>query len=196
MNARKKINCILQLLLVFCGVIEGIAQKPALPGKIGDYKIQQAKILIIKRNDKIAEGAEKAYDAVVKIGMLQNFTLSTSGATFEVPIFFYSSRSGRIDAITFEDLRVNGIKMSVEEFRRTVPFKKGEDTELPAPLRVNVGIMQNPVGVLRHNPWFDQFEVIGTVRVFGTFKKFGFSFKRVIPTKFKFKQTFDIPWKL
>lgn len=98
--------------------------------------------------------------------------------------FTSHDQSGRVDFLTFRDLRVNGIAVEIDEYRHKFRFKKGEPVDLPAPLRGRislVGAARTAWRELADSP--DKWRITGTVYVFGRFKRFGFIFKRVVPVK-------------
>ena len=91
-------------------------------------------------------------------------------------------QSGKIDFISFKDFKVNGIKVDIEEYRTRFEFKKGKAFELEKPVQIFVSTSQSLRGALsEYKDSKDKWLVKGRVFVFGKFKKFGFSFKRVIP---------------
>ncbi len=176
--------------LCFSLAVFSVAQnsmETGFPKKIRGYKVYQARVLVQTAKDKMPVAAGKSFDSLVKIGSPQNFKVSLSGATFELPLSMNIYKTGgQVDSIAFEDMRINGIKMQVEEFNGPFQFVKGVDTDLPKPLKVRIVL-------LNLKPSLTEFEVTGKVYVFGTFKKFGMKFKRVIPADFKLKTKFSLP---
>lgn len=162
--------------------------KPEFPKTIRGYKVHKAKVAIQNDKDRPISDVEKNVDSSVKIGSPKNLKLSLSGAAFEIPVSMTIHKTtGRVDSIVFEDMRVNGIKMQVEEVTQPFDFLKGVDTELPTPLKVKIDIGSNPKDLLNFTPTLGEFEITGRVYVFGSFKKFGMKFKRVIPSDFKYR---------
>ena len=185
------------LAVIFCAANFTFAQAPAetkFPKTIRGYKVYKAKVLIQTGKDSFPENAKKNFDSSVKVGPPQNFQVSFSGATFELPLSMKIYKTGgQVDSIAFEDMEVNGIKVQVEEFKEPFKFDKGIDTELPKPLKVKIHLAQSPGALLSFNPLSNEVEVTGKVYVFGTFKKFGMKFKRVVPTNVKLKTKLSLP---
>lgn len=175
-------------------VVAQNSTETGFPKKIRGYKVYQARVLVQTAKDKIPDNSEKSFDSLVKVGSPQNFKISLSGATFELPLSMNSYKTGgQVDSIAFEDMCINGIRMHVEEFHGPFQFAKDVDTELPNPLKVKIDLAQDPSALLSLKPSLTEFEVTGKVYVFGTFKKFGMKFKRVIPADFKLKTKFSLP---
>jgi hypothetical protein len=190
-----KLKIPLLIAAVLCAANFSFAQTntgPVFPKKIRGYKVYKAKILIQVAKDKLPEDPKGDFDSLVKVGMPQNFQLSLTGAAFEIPISMNIYKTGgRVESISFEDVRINGIKMNVDEFNQPFDFEKNVATDLPYPLKIIVDLSQGPGALLNFKPSLGEFEVTGKVYVFGTFKKMGMKFKRVIPADFKLKTKLD-----
>ena len=173
----------------FCPAQTGA--QPKQTGKIQGYKIYQARVWVQTAQDNTQTNVKGSFDSLVKIGTPQNFQVSLAGAKFELPVSMNIYKTGgTVDAISFEDVRVNGVKMEVEKFTGPFDFKKNVEIFLPRPLKISVPLTENAASFLHIDPLKDRFEVAGRVLVFGTFKKFGFTFKRAIPIDFNFKIKF------
>lgn len=89
---------------------------------------------------------------------------------------------GRVDMMSFKDFKVNGVKVEVADFNTPFKINKRGKTVLPGP-----AIVFLPTSKILNAAWKEitdskeDWLVTGRVFVFGTFKKFGFSFKRAIP---------------
>ncbi len=111
--------------------------------------------------------------------------VSLIGATLEIGAEITGlKQSGNVDFITCNDLRVNGAAIETEEYNHPFAFIEGQTITLPTPAKItintaNIAKAAYKESVGSKNDW----TVTGTVFVFGKFKKFGFSFKRVIPVK-------------
>jgi len=173
--------CISILLLSF------LTDAQNLPDKIRGYKVYDAKISVITENDKIETKGES--EAFVKIGEPELAEVSLTGITLELSAEISGlEQSGHIDFLTFHDFRVNGLPIEIEEYKESFAFKKNQPTQLPKSVVIFLGAAQTLRGALKElkdskNEW----QVTGKVFVFGRFKKFGFSFKRVVPVEINIK---------
>jgi len=142
------------------------------PSTIRGYKVHDAKI-DLKR------------DAALKLADWRVAELGFSGATIEVDAEMISKKQGgEIEFVTFNDFKVNGIPVEIEEYKNPFTIKKGQWFALPKPARVHVRMTNIPQAAFRElTEGQGEMAVSGTALVFGKFKKFGFTFKRVVPIK-------------
>lgn len=164
------------------------AQK--LPDKIRDYKVYDAKISVKtdqKAQTEIAKKGESA--ATVKIGEPELTEISLGGVAFEISAeIFDLEQSGTVDFLAFHDFRVNDLAVEIEEYQTSFSFAKNQSVKLPKPVRIFLGAAQTLRGALREvKDSKEEWTVTGRVFVFGKFKKFGFSFKRVVPVEVSVK---------
>lgn len=156
------------------------------PGKIDGYKLHDAKIVVTNGD---VNAADSAGDAVVSVGIPKVIDFGLGGITFEIPAEFVSRKeSGSVDFVTFRKITVNGLAIDVDEYRHAFDFKKGKSTALPKPAKVAVRTTALPraaLNELMNTP--TDVSVTGTAFVFGRFKKFGFTFKRVVPVTIDLK---------
>ena len=159
-----------------------------LPKEIRGYKVYQAKISVKSQNERRGDGEFIETDeseAFVKVGEPELTDVSLTGITFELSAEIDSSeQSGKIDFLMFQDFRVNGLAVEVEEYQKSFEFRKNEKIILPSPVKIFVGTGQTLRGAL--SEWRDskkEWTVTGRVFVFGRFKKAGFKFKRVVPVE-------------
>lgn len=145
-----------------------LAQK--WPSKIRGYKVHDAKI-------------DLSRDALLKLADWRIAELGLTGATIEVGAEMMSKKQGgQIEFVTFSDFKVNGIPVEIEEYKNPFTITKGEWFALPKPARVHVRTASIPRAAYRElTEGRGEMVVVGTAFVFGKFKKFGFSFKRVVP---------------
>jgi hypothetical protein len=170
------------LMLLFCAAGSCFSQKTATPGNIGGYKVFNANVLINAVQDTVPPGVEENFDSLVKVGPPQNFGIALSGASFELPLSMKIFKTGgRVDRITFDGIKIEGIKIQIEDFAEPFKFSRGVETSLPRPLKVRLVLGDNVKALSKLNPAKDKFHVTGRTLDFGTFKKFGMKFKRVIP---------------
>lgn len=161
----------LTLILVFLVV----AFSQDLPDKIRGYKVYKDKVSV----NTISGGT----DAAVQVGDPELSDISLTGITLELPAEFTAAyQSGKVEAITFHDLRVNGIAVEPEEYTHTFEFKKGERVVVPQPVRIFI-----PASSVVRAAWSEmtesrnEWKVTGRVFVFGRFRRYGFYHKRVVP---------------
>lgn len=165
-----RLRAFLAAVLLLTLAQSALAQK--WPSKIRGYKVYDAKI------DLARDGSLKLADwHVAEIGL--------SGATIEVGAEIISKKQGgKVDFVSFRDFRVNGIAVEVEEYKHPFTFKKGEPFVLPKPARVHLRTANIPRAAYRElTAGNGEMAITGTVFVFGKFKKFGLTFKRVVPIK-------------
>lgn len=158
-----------------------------LPDRINGYKVYKANIEVSTSSEKVSR--KKALDASIKLLDPQLINIGLSGATIEVRAEVISmEQSGRVDMITFRDVRINGIEVAVEDYSQPFFVRKGEPLKLSKPAYVSVSAT-NLVKVAYSEllQKHDRISLKGTAFVFGKFKKFGFTFKRVVPVKFDVK---------
>ncbi|HQU92599.1 MAG TPA: hypothetical protein PLK77_09900, partial [Pyrinomonadaceae bacterium] len=79
-----------------------------LPDKIRGYKVYKDKVSVNAHTENS--------DAAVQVGEPEVVDVSLSGITLELPAeFTTSAQSGKVEIVTFDDLKVNGIKAETEE---------------------------------------------------------------------------------
>lgn len=168
-------------ILVLAFVHGCLAQE--LPAKIRGYKVHQAKIEVRSSDERKPSGTDR--EAVITLGKLTVDDYGITGITLLAgaqisPI----DQSGRVEFLTFREFRVNGVAVDIEEYKHPFSFKKGEMISLPEPARIFVGTLD--LARAARNELTDpkrKWNISGTVFVFGRFKRFGLSFKRVVPIK-------------
>ena len=181
----------MKLKLVFVTVlllvISQFSFAQSLPSKIRGYKVYNANITV--RDSSKKSDAADGDEAVVAIGKPEIADIGLSGMVIEITAEIATTgQSGRVDFLTFNDFRINGLAVDIEEYKHEFSFKKGESISLPKPARITIGTLNMARAARRElieseKSWL----VTGTVFVFGKFKKFGFGFKRVVPVKIDIK---------
>lgn len=154
------------------------ASSQILPDKIRGYKVYK---------DKVSVNATTTdSDAAVHVGDPELVDVSLTGITLELPAEFTAAhQSGKVEMITFYDLKVNGIKVEAEEYLHKFEFKKGEKVIVPKPMRMFV-----PASGVVKAAWKEmtdareEWTVTGRVFVFGKFRRYGLYHKRVVPIDF------------
>ena len=161
-------------------MISGSVASQTYPDKIRGYKVHKANVSV-RTPDSTLTKSENSAEIVLGRPKLSDVGLT--GVTFEVGAEVTASdHSGKVEFLTFSDLKVNGIAVTVDEYTTTFDFKKGQRIMLPQPARVNISTLN--MARAARNELLDpkkKWRLTGTVFVFGKFKKFGFSFKRVVP---------------
>jgi hypothetical protein len=158
---------------LFLLALPALAQN--LPHKIRGYKVYRDKVSIKAQTEKS--------DAAVHTGEPEVVDVSLNGITFELPAEFTTTgQSGKVEMVSFHDLKVNGIKVEPEEYIHKFEFRKGEKVKVPQPIRIFI-----PASGLVRAAWQEMAEkrvewiVTGRVFVFGKFKRYGIHHKRVVP---------------
>lgn len=169
----------------FALVFSAFAQD--LPDKIRGYKVYKAEVAVKNSGEKQARAAKS--EAFVKVGEPVLTDVSLIGITFELSAELESiAQSGTVDFLTFHDFRVNDLKVEIEEYKNPFSFKKNEKIVLPKPARIFISAPQTLRGAYSEiKDSREEWTVTGRVFVFGRFKKFGFSFKRVVPVEINLK---------
>ncbi len=158
-----------------------------LPSKIRGYKVYQADVKVRGSADRSTNDGEK--EALVTLGKPSISHIAFSGITMEIGAEVAATdQSGRVDFLTFNDFRINGLAVDIEEYTHEFDFRKGSSVSFPKPARLTIGTLNMARAARRElieskKEWL----VTGTVLVFGKFKKYGFSFKRVVPVKIDLK---------
>ncbi len=160
-------------LFLLLGFLTFSTYSQELPDKIRGYKVYRDKVSV----------NSTASDAAIHIGEPEIVDVALSGITLEFPAeFTTSAQSGKVEMVSFHDLKVNGIKVEPEEYTHKFEFRKGEKVIVPKPVRIFV-----PASGLVKAAWQemtekrDEWIVTGRVFVFGKFRRYGIHHKRVVP---------------
>jgi hypothetical protein len=183
-----RLHAFLIVLIFFIGfTLIGSAQEQRhdnLPEKIRGYKVHKERIVVTALNSK--DRPDRDAEVLVSVGDPYLAETTLTGVTFALPVELTSIRqSGKVDFITFYNVRVNGIPVSVEEYRDRFEFRRGESASLPEPVAVFL-----PTGRILQAAWLEmrerrsEWSVTGRVFVFGKFRRFGLFHKRVVPIDF------------
>jgi hypothetical protein len=163
------------------------AQAQALPDEIRGYKVHNARISVTNKTGTRTE-KEKS-EAFARLTEPELTDTSLTGLTFEIsaeiePVDY----KGKIDFLTFRNFKVNGLDVEIEEYTNSFELKKNQTTALPVPVKIFLGTGQALKGALKEiRDSKEEWTVTGTVFVFGRFKKWGFSAKRVVPVEVNVK---------
>ncbi len=172
------------LLLIFAAAsFSQHSSNTPLPNKIRGYKVHDE---ILKFELPEASGSDaKRFLAKIDDPVLGD--VSVSGLTFTINAEITSlEQSGTVNLISFKDFEIDGIPVSIDDLTEKFAFEKNEAAKLPKPAKIKL----SSVGVVR-TAWKELNEskkkwlITGRIFVFGKFRRFGFSFKRVVPVDVK-----------
>lgn len=165
-----------------CLLAAGIASAQELPDKIRGYKVHK-QIVTVSETAQQKGKSSPAVTTEIDTEKVVLKDISLTGLSFEMPIELSAMpHSGRVDFISFSEMTVNGIPVTVDEFRTEFRFQKGEQILLPSPVTIFV-----PTHRLVQAAWREMrdsqptWRVRGRVFVFGRFKRLGIHHKRVVP---------------
>lgn len=159
------------------------------PKEIRGYKVELAKVEIKKEKDANGDQASERVshdaDALIQFGEASVVRMTPLGITLEVPVTVAAvKQKGHVDFLTFEDMVVNDIPVTVEEYNYSFDLPTDKATLLPKPVRLFISTPRALLSAL--GEWSgakEMWPVTGRVYVFGQFKKFIFKFKRVVPVE-------------
>jgi hypothetical protein len=105
--------------------------------------------------------------------------------TFDVPVILAAvKQQGEVDRLVFEDVRVNDIRVNLDDYDYQFKLPNKEPLQLAPPIRIFVS---TPQAVLRtiDEIFFSRevWPVTGRIYVCGRFKKFLIKFKRAVPVE-------------
>jgi hypothetical protein len=155
------------------------ANNVPLPKKIRGYKVHN-EIIKINLPDN---GNAVAKRAIVELDDPVLKDVSFSGVIFSIDAEITSlEQSGSIDRVSFYDLKVNGIPVSVKDIEEKFTFKEDEPFRLPKPAEIELSassIVQAGWKEIREKK--EKWLITGRIFVFGKFRRYGFNFKRAVP---------------
>jgi hypothetical protein len=159
------------------------------PKEIRGYKLARAKVEIKKSVDAKKGGNDARpspdADALIQFGEPRIVKTTPLGITLEVPVTVAAvKQGGHVDFLTFEDMVVNGTPVTIEDYEHPFDLPNKQPVTLPQPVSLYITTGNALLGAL--GEWSkpkETWPVTGRVYVFGRFKKFLFSFKRVVPVE-------------
>jgi hypothetical protein len=160
------------------------------PTEIHGYKLERANVKIKKpqashaeNQDADAQAADA--DALIQFGEPRIVSTTPLGITVEVPVTIAAvKQGGHVDFLAFEDMVVNGMPVTIEDYCYSFDLPNKQPANLPEPVHLYVSTASALLGAL--GQWSqpkDVWPVTGRVYVFGHFKKYLFNFKRVVPVE-------------
>lgn len=185
MLSSKFATAIIAISLLFALPIYG----QDLPDKIRGYKVHRVNVKVTTSGNDQPVAVDDSKATIVSIGEPRIVDIALSGVTFEADADIGTiPQSGEIEFLTFNDFQVNGVAVEFEEFKHPFDIKKGVAIKLPKPVRGFLSTLNiAKAGYKEFVESKAEWNVTGTVFVFGKFKKFGFKFKRVVPVKIDLK---------
>lgn len=171
------------------------AQQPAAgssgardyPKQIRGYKVERAEVELKRQRagEEDRAGGAAQGPSLITLGEPKVTSISPLGVYLEVPVTVAAvKQGGRVDFLTFEDMIVNGASVTVDEYRHSFELPNDRAVTLPDPVTLYISTPWALFGAL--GEWSqpkDIWPVTGRVYVFGRFKKFFFTFKRVVPVE-------------
>jgi hypothetical protein len=159
------------------------APKRDYPKEIRGYKLARAKVEIKKTSKNDDEKTANDTDALIQFGEPRVVKTTPLGITLEVPVTVAAvKQGGHVDFLTFEDVVVNGMPVTIEDYMNPFELPNKEAVSLPQPVRLFISSPRALAGAISdwRNPQ-ETWPVTARVYVFGRFKKFIFTAKRVVP---------------
>ena len=169
-------------------ILSAAAAAQELPKKIRGYKVHTVEMSAATEDLSPSESGPLVD---FRFGDPALSDVGLEGVTFLIPgSIVANGKDGTVDFLTFLDFRVNGIPVEIRDYTAGFRFKSGEEVNLPDPVEITVSITSAIRSAAKEMVGSaDEWEVSGRVFIFGKFKKFGFSFKRVVPVDV----TFSVP---
>jgi hypothetical protein len=158
-------------------------QRTSYPKSIRGYKVAQADVRVTTGKKPDSTSQLRTTDALLQIGQPQLVRVTPLGVTFELPVAIAPMKQGgHVDFLSFENFVVNGTDVSIDDYLGAFELPTKDSMQLAAPIRVFVSAPSALAGAV--SEWGDsreRWKVTGRVYVFGRFRKFLMSFKRVVP---------------
>jgi len=167
-----------------------------LPKEVQGYKVHRAKVepKASTPSDGTKPGGslnneEDEYHEdepiLIRLGEPTLVKVSPLGVTFDVPVILAAvKQQGEVDRLVFEDVRVNDIRVNLDDYDYPFKLPNKEPLQLAPSIRIFVG---TPQAVLRtiDEIFFSRevWPVTGRIYVCGRFKKFLLKFKRAVPVE-------------
>ena len=193
----------LKQLTIPCGIalflismpMPASGQSRSYPDNIRGYKVERTVIEIKKpenknqANDGVTTSSDSDVDQLITFGQPSIARATPLGLTFEVPVVVAPvKQSGKVDFLVFEDMKVNGHSVQIDEYKHSFGLPDKKSLTLRDPLRIYIYLPSAILAAL--GDWTDSrdtWPVTGRVYVFGKFKKkilgISTSFKRVVPVE-------------
>jgi len=172
------------LLLIAAAAVQAVSQSQ-YPEKIRGYKVYKGDI----SGPRVKGEKAEASPVTVEMGSPVLSSVSLEGIVFEVDgAVVVEGRKGKIDFLAFHGFTVNGLPVEIRDHFHSYEFREGDTINLSEPIEIVVGYrsaVRAAVNEVRESE--DEWDVSGTVFVFGRFRWSLFTFKRVVPVNVRFK---------
>lgn len=168
-------------LLTFCPASE--AQE--LPREIRGYKVHKADVRVEPepRQNSSDDAGNALPDAIVKVPRPRVVDVGLTGIVLEAAASISPPKQkGKVDFLMFHGITVNGIPLEIEEYSKPFDLSGDPKKTLTVPVRAyirNTDLLRASYRELVDSK--EKWNVKGRIFVFGRFKRFGFTFKRVVP---------------
>lgn len=175
--------------IIFAAMASGVGARAegdasGLPGEVRGYKVERAKVRT--RKQKNSGGTEEVQD-LVTFGTARVESVGPLEVALEVPVTIAPVRSsGEVELLVFEGVEVNGIPVSVEDYKTPFSLPQSGPLTLSDPIRLRVSTTRALIGTIGEilGP-SKEWPVTGRVYVCGRYRKFLLSFKRAVPVELK-----------
>jgi len=151
------------------------------PREIRGYRVERADV-------RIRRATGTSANALVSLGTPRIASVTPLGVWLEVPVTIAAvEQSGQVEMLVFEDMRVGGTPVTVEEYVHPFRLPRNEPLVLPYPARIylNVtGALLGATSALR-----ETLPVTGRVYVCGRFRRFFLTFRRAVPVELNLSVT-------
>ena len=165
---------------------------PRQPKEIRGYKVERTRPKIKRGRDEEAtsassqktDGKELIQLGEPRVSGATPFALTVEVSLTVAPV----EQRGRVDFLLFENVRVGGELVTVEDYNYSFVMPNERPLLLPIPAVIKISIPRLALGALGQiiEPQ-DELTVTGRVWVCGRFKKFFTTFKRAVPVEFRLR---------
>src|SRR5262245_17597469 len=136
---RLAINCLVIVLLLFAaGPSALLAQSISYPKEIRGYKVERAAVEV-KEPGKQKSQQQSSASHLIQFGDPRVASVTPLGITLEIPVVVSPvKQKGRVDFLVFENMKVNGTSVEIDEYHRAFDLPNKKPLTLKEPLRFYV----------------------------------------------------------
>ena len=149
------------------------------PREVRGYRVERATVRI-RRAPEAAES-----DSLISLGTPRVAGITPLTVTIEIPVTVAPvEQGGEVELLVFEDMRVNGMPVTVEDYTHRFRLPNERPLLLPQPARIQLSAPRVLLGAL--GEWSasrETWPVTGRVYVCGRYRRFLFTFKRAVPVE-------------
>jgi len=150
--------------------------------EVRGYKVERAQVEFKKTRSSRNERVDDP-EIPIRFGEALLVHVTPLGVTFDVPVIVAAvKQEGDVKQLVFEDIRVNDMPVTVDDYLHPFALPNKQPLTLTPPLRVFVS---TPRALLRTIDELlnsqEVWPVTGRIYVCGHFKKFLMKFKRAVP---------------